>query len=160
MGSTTCVEMGRRKYRGFWWRSLKSHHLWRISVLPCPRPQAVRTPLSLSVQANGSGAMSVAAHLLAFNGRNDNLFRVAIMQSGAPTTGLYQSSTSEASTATYKTVLSKSGTRHCLIIRSSQPLDIVYSIPLPQISCLVTFVALPVRVLIAKVVPPLPINYP
>ena len=74
--------------------------------------------------------MSVAAHMLAFNGRNDNLFRGAIMQSGAPTTGLYQSSTSDESTATYNTVLSKTGARHSLIIRSSQPLDIVYSIPL------------------------------
>jgi carboxylesterase type B len=58
---------------------------------------------------NGSGAMSIAAHMLAFNGRNDNLFRGAIMESGAPTTGLYQSSTSSASQSAYNTVLSKAG---------------------------------------------------
>ena len=36
------------------------------------------------------------------------------MQSGAPTTGLYQSSTSDASTSAYKTVLSKAGTHHSI----------------------------------------------
>jgi carboxylesterase type B len=53
--------------------------------------------------------MSIAAHMLAFNGRNDNLFRGAIMESGAPTTGLYQSSTSSGSQSAYNTVVSKAG---------------------------------------------------
>ena len=53
--------------------------------------------------------MSVAAHMLAFNGRNDNLFRGGIMESGAPTTGLYVSSTSSSAQATYNDVLSKAG---------------------------------------------------
>jgi acetylcholinesterase len=53
--------------------------------------------------------MSVAAHMLAFNGRNDNLFRAGIMESGAPTTGLYVSSTSSSAQSTYNDVLSKAG---------------------------------------------------
>ena len=64
---------------------------------------------------DGSGAMSIAAHMLAFTGRDDKLFRGAIMQSGAPTTGLYQSSTSSASTSAYNTVLSKAGIHTPLI---------------------------------------------
>jgi carboxylesterase type B len=53
--------------------------------------------------------MSIAAHMLAFNGRNDNLFRGAIMESGAPTTGLYQSATSSEAQSTYNTVVSAAG---------------------------------------------------
>jgi carboxylesterase type B len=80
-----------------------------------PRPLHLLSFLMEAVQlTEGSGAMSIAAHMLAFNGRNDNLFRGAIMQSGAPTTGLYQSSTSDASTSAYKTVLSKAGTYHSM----------------------------------------------
>jgi carboxylesterase type B len=53
--------------------------------------------------------MSIAAHMLAFNGRNDNLFRGAIMESGAATTGLYQSSTSNISQAHFDGVANKAG---------------------------------------------------
>lgn len=56
-----------------------------------------------------SGAMSIAAHMLAFGGRNDNLFRAAIMESGAPTTGLYGSATSASAESGYNTVVSQAG---------------------------------------------------
>ena len=56
-----------------------------------------------------SGAMSIAAHMLAFGGRNDNLFRAAIMECGAPTTGLYGSATSASAESVYNTVVSQAG---------------------------------------------------
>jgi carboxylesterase type B len=50
--------------------------------------------------------------MLAFGGRNDDLFRAAIMESGPPTTGqypLYQTATSEASNTAYEAVVLKAG---------------------------------------------------
>lgn len=58
------------------------------------------------------GAISVAAQMFAFGGRDDHLFRAAIMESGPPTTGqypLYQTATSEASNAAYEAVIVKAG---------------------------------------------------
>jgi carboxylesterase type B len=58
------------------------------------------------------GAMSVAAQMFAFGGRNDFLFRAAIMESGPPTTGQYnlgQTAVSNASNTAYQAVLKKAG---------------------------------------------------
>jgi len=50
--------------------------------------------------------------MFAFGGRNDSLFRAAIMESGAPTTGQYdlgESAMSDASNMAYQAVLKKAG---------------------------------------------------
>lgn len=41
-------------------------------------------PTRVTIQGESSGALSVGYHLLAYDGRNDGLFRAAITQSGAP----------------------------------------------------------------------------
>lgn len=58
---------------------------------------------------NLSGAKSVAAHMFAFNGRDDSLFRGAILQSGAPVTGIYWPATSDYSQTAYDLVVSRTG---------------------------------------------------
>jgi carboxylesterase type B len=68
-----------------------------------------RSFLGLLNWANCRGAKSVAAHIFAFNGRDDNLFRGAILESGAPATGIYWPATSDYSQAQYDLVVSRAG---------------------------------------------------
>jgi len=67
---------------------------------------AYRPPTSV---LNLSGAKSVAAHMFAFNGRDDSLFRGAILQSGAPVTGIYWPATSNYSQTAYDLVVYRTG---------------------------------------------------
>ncbi|EJT98043.1 alpha/beta-hydrolase [Dacryopinax primogenitus] len=46
-------------------------------------------PTKVTVMGESAGAMSIANHLTAYGGRNDGLFRGAIMESGSPTTENY-----------------------------------------------------------------------
>ena len=59
--------------------------------------------------ANCRGAKSVAAQMFAFNGRDDHLFRGAILESGAPATGIYWPAMSDYSQAHYELIVSRAG---------------------------------------------------
>ncbi|KZO91915.1 alpha/beta-hydrolase [Calocera viscosa TUFC12733] len=43
-------------------------------------------PTKVTIMGESAGAMAIAAHLTAFGGRDDGLFRAAILESGSPTT--------------------------------------------------------------------------
>jgi cholinesterase len=55
------------------------------------------------------GAMSIADHLVAYGGRNDNLFRAAILESGGTTTQTWTTATSNSSNQIFDGVVTTLG---------------------------------------------------
>ena len=61
-------------------------------------------PSKVTIWGQSAGAMSVSAHLLAYNGRDDKLFSQAICESGAPTTEAFYAATGAANQAVYDNI--------------------------------------------------------
>ena len=66
--------------------------------------------------------------MMAFGGRDDGLFRGAIMESGAPTTAMYQPSGSDYSNSSFQWMVGTSGCSN-----ASEPLDCVRQLPFPDL---------------------------
>ncbi|KZO91916.1 alpha/beta-hydrolase [Calocera viscosa TUFC12733] len=64
-------------------------------------------PSKVTIMGESAGAMSVANHLTAYGGRDDGLFRGAIMESGSPTTENYP--TIDQLEPVYQSVVTKAG---------------------------------------------------
>ncbi|KAH8810799.1 triacylglycerol lipase [Xylogone sp. PMI_703] len=62
-------------------------------------------PSQVTIWGESSGAISIGTHLLAYGGRDDGLFRAAIMESGGPAGTQFTNN----SLANYKTLLNETG---------------------------------------------------
>ena len=80
-----------------------------VAIQPKSRFLDSQRKSTIELSSNCSGAKSVAAQMFAFNGRDDGLFRGAILESGAPVTGIYWPATSDYSQRHYELLVSKAG---------------------------------------------------
>ncbi|KAL9575842.1 hypothetical protein ACKAV7_000005 [Fusarium commune] len=66
-------------------------------------------PSLVTVMGESAGALSIGAHLLAYNGRDDGLFRGAILQSGGPLPGDNANRNATERDADFNTILQATG---------------------------------------------------
>jgi cholinesterase len=74
--------------------------------------------------------MSIAVHLVAYGGRNDGLFRGAILESGSPPTQQWDTATSNASNAIFESVVTTlgcAGASDKLTCLRAVPYDTIYA---------------------------------
>ncbi|KAE8446572.1 hypothetical protein EG329_011904 [Mollisiaceae sp. DMI_Dod_QoI] len=96
-------------------------------------------PRKVTIWGESAGAQSVGAHLLAYNGRDDNLFRSAIAESGGPAVsffpvGLSQGYNSTAYQSVYNTLVQNTSCAPTLTSFPSTSLSCLRSLPFAELN--------------------------